>query len=216
MREIGWRLIVILLMVGVWDAAAQSDGTDGTNQADGQFCVRAFIDANANGQIDPGEEFIEANLVANLQTADGVVIDTQSMSDSPTRAQGLLCFALSPGDYRVFVTSAVYEPTTDAALTATINAAGLPAVLEYGGQVIGVEPSSAEPAPEDNPLERLLVSTMAAVIAMLVFGGLGLVWYLLALRPRLKQSESQPTADSDARFRRPGSIRPDQIYDDEA
>lgn len=200
----------LLVAVGVGVTLAQSNG--------GQFCVRAFEDANGNGSRDPGEALIQSGFSANLQNAGGVVIDSASIEQSDTRASGLICFqGLPAGDYGLFVTSAVYQPTASDRLTASIQPGELPALLEFGAQRIdgdidlqAIEAANTSAQAEDDAaLERLAVSTLGAVGAMFVTLLIGLLLYIFVMRPpRSYQSAAYPVeGDPYARFR-PPSQRP--------
>ncbi len=160
-------------------------------QTGGQFCVRAFEDRNANQALDPGEPFLTRDVAAALLDADGIVIASALMDDSPTAAQGVICFQfLPPGQYSLQITSAVYTPTTPDTVTASIGAGTLPTVVEYGARradALAAAPTRAARVgftlPE-NEAVRVGLSLLGALGVMGALGALGLLVYLLVVRPR--------------------------------
>lgn len=189
-------------------------------QTGGQFCVRAFEDRNANQALDLGEPFLTRDVAAALLDADGVVIATALMDDSPTAAQGVICFQfLPPGQYSLQITSPLYAPTTSDTATAVIGAGTLPTVVEYGARRADTPPD-AQPrvtrvgglALPANEVVRAGLALLGALIVMGALGALGVLIYLLALRP-------QPAARAVPAYRSPttgsSSMPPVGVVSDE-
>lgn len=225
------RIILILAILLMLAVCAQAQGG-------GQFCLRAYQDRNGNGMLDAGEPFITAGVSANLLNADNVVIASATLDDSPNAAQGVICFQfLEAGPYTLTVTSADYTATTADTMTATIAAGTLPTVMEYGAQRI--EAAAAPTAVPASPLQALLddpelpqrvvISTLGALLIMAGMVVLGGMIYLLAFRPRrqpapLPESVLQTTYIpddpmlSDAPTPTPGAVpavRPDRDDDED-
>lgn len=160
-------------------------------QSGGQFCVRAFEDRNGNGQIDPGEPFLTRGVSANLLNADGVIVASALLDNSPTAAQGVICFQfLEAAQYTLEVSSADFSATTPVSFTASISGGTLPTVVEYGGQRIVDEPA-AEAAPADvvldletDMLPRLVLAGLGALIVIAGMVMLGALVYLMFFRSR--------------------------------
>jgi len=157
-------------------------------QTGGQFCVRAYEDRNANQALDPGEPFLTRDVAAALLDAGGIVIASALMDDSPTAAQGVICFQFLPaGQYSMQITSAIYVPTTPDTVTAAIGAGTLPTVVEYGARRADALAPAAAPAaftlPDSGPV-RVGLALLGALLVMAVLAALGVLIYLLAVRPR--------------------------------
>lgn len=160
-------------------------------QTGGQFCVRAFEDRNANQALDPGEPLLTRDVAAALLDADGVVIASALMDDSPTAAQGVICFQfLPPGQYSLQITSALYTPTTPDTVTASIGVGTLPTVVEYGARradALAPAPPRAAGAGFTLPASEVVragVALLGALVVMGAAGALGVLIYLLVVRPR--------------------------------
>ncbi len=190
------RLAIILVLTAAcvaWavPAVAQED--------DGQFCMRAFEDRNGNGQRDPGEPLITRGVGAELLDDQGAIIASALLDDSPTGAQGVICFQnLAPGQYTMNVTSADFTATAGDNMTVTITGSGLPTVFEFAGQRSTGDDSAATSTTSDTEIDRdeaimrVVVSVLgggAAVILMLL---LGVLIYALFFRQR-----TQPTMMTD-------------------
>jgi hypothetical protein len=182
MRRIS--LIVILAVVVAGAAVAQQSG--------GQLCVRSFEDRNGNGTLDAGEPLLTRGVSIDLLDTGGVAIASALLDESPTAAQGVVCFQLLPaGQYSVVVTSADFTATTPANVTTTIADGGLPTVVEFGGQRAGVPTlasggsgvTSTVPL-EENQLARILISALAAMVVVAGMAFLGLLVYGVAFRGR--------------------------------
>src|SRR5689334_19822978 len=120
MRRMAWIIIAVLLLIGS-SVHAQ------TQASGGQFCVRAFEDTNANGKLDAGEALLTHGINVNLLNAQNVTIASALLDQSPTAAQGVVCFQfLAAGQYTINISSAEYKATTPASITTTIADGGLP------------------------------------------------------------------------------------------
>ncbi len=197
MRRMGWIIIAVLLLIS--SAVHAQNG--------GQFCVRAFDDTNANGKIDAGEVLLTRGINVNLLNAQNVTIASALLDESPTAAQGVVCFQfLAPGQYTIDISSADYTATTPASITTTIEEGGLPTVVEFGGQPVAamvgtpaVTDNSALLSTDDSQLVRILIATAGTLIVIIGMGILGVIVYLLVFGRR-------PKPVSDLR-RTTGSIR---------
>jgi hypothetical protein len=180
MRRITGILILVLAIVNT--AFAQQTG--------GQLCVRSFEDRNGNGKLDAGEPLLTRGVSVNLLDAGGITVASALLDESPTAAQGVVCFQfLEAGQYSVLVTSADFTATTPATVTTTIEEGSLPTVVEFGGQRAGVPTvaagGSSTIAPQDeDSVARVVISALGALV---VVGGmvfLGVIVYALAFRGR--------------------------------
>ena len=163
-------------------------------QSGGQFCVRAFEDRNGNGTIDGGEPLLTSGVSADLLNAENIIVGSALLSESPTAAQGVICFQfLAPGQYSMIVTSAEYSPTTPNTVTASISEGTLPTVVEFGGQRILVEPAAAADdqgaggltdilSLDNGGLPRIVLSLLGTLVVIAGMVVLGSVLYLLFLR----------------------------------
>jgi hypothetical protein len=174
-------------------------------QADAQFCVRAFEDRNANGIRDGGEPLLQTSISAELANEDGIIVGSALLENSPTAAQGVICFqGLAPGQYTIFVSSAEYAPTTPDTMTAALRSGELPAVLEFGAGALAAQQPQVEliEVRPETALERVLVALLAAIGAALVMMIIGILVFLIFVRPRLKVLPVDVTPP-DEHFRRP-------------
>lgn len=184
MRRMGWSIIALLLLIGSTVHA----------QNGGQFCVRAFEDTNANGKLDAGEALLTHGINVNLLNAQNVTIASALLDQSPTAAQGVVCFQfLAAGQYTIDISSAEYKATTPASITTTIADGGLPTVVEFGGQAVvapannsGTNSTVTTPSAnsDTNQLIRILVSVAGALVVVIGMGILGVIVYLLAFGRR--------------------------------
>lgn len=177
-------------------------------QTGGQFCVRAFEDRNGSGTIDAGEPLLTGGISADLLNAENVVVGSALLSESPNRAQGVICFQfLAPGQYSLIITSADYTPTTPNTVTASITEGTLPTVVEFGGQRIAVEPAADSSQSGDvassltslvnldrDSLPRIVLSLLGTLVVVAGMIVMGAVIYLLFLRrPQPQMAPAYPT-----------------------
>lgn len=185
------RIMVILAVILAFSGAV-------TAQTGGQFCVRAFEDRNANGLKDDGEPLLTRGVSANLQNAEGVVIASALLDDSPTAAQGVMCFQfLEAQEYTLSLTSADYAPTTAASFTEFINVGAIPTLVEYGAQradfaVVPVDATQANVSDDavlEDALPRVVLSGLGALLVMAGMVVLGGFIYLVAFH---RKGQAQP------------------------
>jgi hypothetical protein len=157
-------------------------------QGSGQLCVRSFDDRDGNGKLDPGEPLLTRGVSVNLLNPQGVTIASAVLDNSPTAAQGVVCFqGLPAGQYSVQISSADYTATTSDLVTTTIADGGVPTVVEFGGR------SAAAPAPAANeaPIEsqrdlilRIIVSSLGTLLVVSGMLVLGFIVYWVMFRNR--------------------------------
>ncbi|MEZ4668720.1 MAG: hypothetical protein R3E39_12480 [Anaerolineae bacterium] len=181
-------IIAVVLLTGMFSVNAQSGG---------QFCVRAFEDANANQRLDAGENLLTHGLSVNLLDASNVTIASALLDQSPTAAQGVVCFQFLPaGQYTMSISSAEYKATTPTSMTTTVIDSGQPTVMEFGAQVIDLGPTAA-PAnstatalnDEQAQIVRVLVAALATLVVVIGMLVLGLIVYMMTLGRRRPVSE---------------------------
>jgi hypothetical protein len=165
-------------------------------QTGGQFCVRGFEDRNGNGLLDGGEPLLTSGLSADLLNAEQIIVASALLAESPTAAQGVICFQLlAPGQYSLVITAAEYQATTPNTLTAAITDGTLPTVMEFGARrrdaVAEEAQAPAQPALADrDTLARLVLSVLGALIVMAGMIVLGVAIYLFVVRPRRQPAMS--------------------------
>lgn len=189
MRRFGFLILLLALLAGN-TALAQSGG---------QFCIRSFEDRNGNGTLDGGEPLLTRSISANLLNADSIIVASALLAESPTAAQGVICFQfLDPGDYSVVVTSGDYHPTSSSTFAATINDGALPTVIEFGGQRAPVEsvagPDAPAAGPGDDFLPRLVLALLGALLVIAGMVVLGTLIYLFGFRNRQAMRPQPATA----------------------
>lgn len=193
-----WLVLLSLLAAGIM---AQS------NNADGEFCVRAFADTNGNGVRDLNEAPLQGGISANLLDASGIVIASALLDNSPTQARGLICFQfLPPGQYAIEVVSADYNATTVNVMTNVVRAGEVPYVMDFGAHQVGGLTAAA--ATDDQTLSesqvmRIVVALGGAVGAIVAMSFLGFLIYLIGYRGRLRRVAAP--AAGDEYYRRPSS-----------
>jgi hypothetical protein len=191
------RIMMIFALILAFSGAV-------TAQTGGQFCVRAFEDRNANGLKDDGEPLLTRGVSANLQNAEGVVIASALLDDSPTAAQGVMCFQfLEAQEYTLSLTSADYTPTTATTFTEAINIGAIPTLVEYGAQradfaVTPADVTEAPPVEEaiEDALPRVVLSGLGALLVMAGMVVLGGFIYLVVFH---RKGQTRPT-DSTGRL----------------
>lgn len=176
-RRLGLTFLLILMLSSV--ALAQSGG---------QLWVRSYEDRNGNGARDTGEPLLTRGVSVDLVNADGIVIASALLENSPNASQGLVGFQmLPPGEYTVRVYSPDYDATNGNEFTTTVSDTGVPPVLEFGGTAIAVpEMTAAADAADQN---QPLIAAGAALAVMVLMAIIGLLIYLLFFRPRLRQAQ---------------------------
>lgn len=194
MRRMRWGIIALLLLIGSTVQAQNGSG--------GQFCVRAFEDTNANGKLDAGEALLTHGINVNLLDSQNVTIASALLDQSPTAAQGVVCFQfLNAGQYTINISSAEYKATTPASITTTISDGGMPTVVEFGGQSVAApaNPNATGSTvvtslanSDTTQLIRILISVAGALIVVIGMGLLGFIVYMLAFGRR-------PAATADMR-----------------
>ena len=177
------RLILFLLLLVMTSGAALA-------QSGGQLWVRAFEDRNGNGVREANEPLLTRGVSVNLLNAEGVIIATGLLDNSPNASQGLVGFQmLPPGQYSVVVTSADYTPTAGETFVAEVSASGVPPVLEYGGQAAAA-PETASTAVPTTDTTRLVIAGAGAAAVILVMVILGFLVYMLTLRRRMNAAKA--------------------------
>lgn len=177
-------LLIAVLMSTIGHAQAEG----------GQFCVRAFDDRNGSGTYDGGEPFLTRGVSAQLLDDGGVVVASALLENSPTAANGVICFTgLAYGQYQLEVTSADFNATTPTTMTASIVEGQLPTVFDFGAQRIAAEIPAASSvvtpeAARSLLLERALIALAAAAAVLVVMALLGFIVYLLAFRGKAQKT----------------------------
>jgi hypothetical protein len=166
-------------------------------QSGGQFCIQSFEDRNGNGVHDGGEPLIVRGVTASLQDVNGIIIATASLEDSPTAAQGFVCFQqLAGGQYTVTVASSVYNPTTADSFTSVISETGVPTVFEFGGQAIVSEnigtTTVGATLSSRAQVEGLVFGFIGAAVVVAVMIVLGVIVGYFVFRRRLSEARYIP------------------------
>lgn len=188
---------ILILICGVFVVYAQDD-------RDGQFCVRAYEDRNGNAQMDPGEPLLTRGIGANLLDSRGVVIQTALIDNSPTSAQGVICFlSLDAGQYEMEITSAEFAATTLTNMTVNIteDAQTRTTLFEFGAQRVSSPLEDIIAADDDETVdeatvERIAVSTGGAVAAMCGTAFVGFLLFLLLRRGIARRYANQMPPDA--------------------
>lgn len=189
--------LILLLLFG--KAAAQGDG--------GQFWVQMYEDRNGNSVRDAGEPILTRGVGVSLLDAEGVVVASALLDESPSATQGLIGFQfLSPGEYTVSITSPDYTATTEQSFTRAIETGATPTVVEFGAQRLDAVDASASNAPrglfglpiylgEPTQVARVALSLLGAVIVTGVMTVFGLLVYSLTIRRRQRAERRAPRAE---------------------
>jgi uncharacterized protein (DUF2141 family) len=173
------RRLLILFVLALMSASMVFAQT-----GNGQVCVRVFEDRNGNGQQDNNEPFITRGISATLANADGIIVSTALIEDSPNAANGTLCFQrLTAGQYAIRLASADYSATTPNEFVTAVAEGGLPQVFPFGGQIIASTPvidqAAAEAAELAARTNRLITAGIGGAIAVGVMLLLGIFIYLI-------------------------------------
>lgn len=204
-RRLIIALLLMLAIAGI--AAAQTSG--------GQMCVRgAFEDRNGNGQKDANEPPITRGLSASLMNAQGIIIDTMLMDNSPNASSGTMCFQrLEAGQYSMRVSSADYMATTTHEFIGVVSDTGIPVVFPYGGQVIPIEvpqttddPLALSASEQQSTFIKFVFAAIGAVVIMGTMIVVGAIIYFAFLRNR--QQAMPPTTGGYAPVPSTGSYAP--------
>lgn len=167
-------------------------------QNGGQFCVQAYEDRNSSGTRDAGEPQLTRGVSAELLDAQGIVIASALLEDSPaaTRAQGIICFQFLPeGQYTLVVSSPDHTATTADRQTSQIVPGQLPTRMEYGAAPISASVANANAArtltaaERQALIERLIIAVVSALIVMVITALVGVFIYWFGLRARLRPAE---------------------------
>lgn len=189
-------LIIALLLIPLRPVDAQTGG---------QFCLRAYEDRNGNGALDPGEPLLTRDVSAFLLNAEGVIVASAQLADSPNAAQGVICFQfLEAGQYSMMVSSALYTATTPDMMTAIIGDGAIPTVMEFGAQRVATEPTSAPAADGSAALDldlqevlpRVVISGLGSLLVMAGMVVLGGIVYLAFFNRRRPAPVYAPTTGS--------------------
>jgi hypothetical protein len=192
MRTMITRLIALtILLLAVMPVLAQESGEQG------QFWVQAFEDRNGNGTHDPGEPFLTSGVSVDLLNADGVVMASGTLDDAPYATQGYLGFLyLAPGNYTAVINSPGLTPTTPDRVDVTITGEAALVRVSFGAQrAAASEPAATNAVTTlvDPQVARLALAGFGAMVVIGVMTAIGVVVYLLVLRPR-RPAATPPTA----------------------
>jgi len=175
-------LLIGMVLIGIIGVAAAQSG--------GQFCMRAFEDRNGNGTLDAGEPLITRGISVNLLDAQNVTIASALLDQSPTAAQGVVCFQQLPaGQYTMSITSADYTATTPTTMTTALADGDLPIVMEFGGRraaaLITPTPTvSASGGLDRDTLARMVISALGTLVVVAGMVVLGVFIYIMAFRKK--------------------------------
>lgn len=191
-----WTIVLMLLVFASAVFASAVSAQDG-----GQLWVNAFEDRDGDGSRDPNEPFVTRNVSVVLQDANGVVIASALLDDSPNASRGLIGFQrLPPGTYTVIVSSPDLTPTTPDTFTQAIELGGMPTLLWYGGQRLS---SALEPADAGSPaltmdaeLMRIVIALLGALIVVAVLSVIGVFIYLIAYARRAPKPVRSATSST--------------------
>lgn len=179
-----YRIISLILLLALATVVSAQTSS-------GQICVRAFEDRNSNGLEDQNEPRITRGLSATLANAQGVIIASTSMEESPNASNGTLCFQrLEAGQYTVRIASADYSATTPTEFISAVSATGTQPLFVYGAQlVVSDVPASVDSAvlsesEQRARLSRLIFSAIGAVVVIAAMAIVGAIIYLVAFRNR--------------------------------
>ena len=178
-------------------------------QDSGQVCILTYDDRNGDGARGADERAIAHGIGASLMTADGLIIDSALLDDSPFATSGLLCFdGLLAGDYRIQLTSAEFAGTTAASFEASVKPGEAPARVEFGVRSLLVESSprasAGRFAVDEAAATALIKGLLGGAVTFVIMIFIGLLIALLVFQPRLARASSPAGA---------GPMRPPSIGD---
>lgn len=177
----------------------------------GRFCVRLFEDLNDNTVQEAGEPTVTQGIVADLRARGSqVILQSMLVQNSPEARRGEVCFTdLALGQYEIMLKSASYAiPTGDNTVFTELTATQPVIISSYGVSPRLVSASTqgdANSVDQDEVLERAVISLAGALIAMAVMAFIGIMVYVVMMRPKrqaVAASDYSPP-DGEARFRRP-------------
>lgn len=174
-------LLILMVLGGMIGVTAAQSG--------GQFCMRAFEDRNSNGTLDAGEPLITRGISVNLLDAQNVTIASALLDQSPTSAQGVVCFQQLPaGQYTMNITSADYTSTTPTTMTTALADGDLPVVMEFGGRraaaLVTPTPVPTNGGLDRDSLARIVISALGTLVVVAGMVVLGVFIYALVFRQR--------------------------------
>lgn len=181
--------------------------------ANGRFCVRLFEDANNNTVQEAGEPSVTQGIAADLRARGSeVILQSILIQNAPDARRGEICFDnLELGQYEIQLTSASYEiPAGDNTVFTELTETQPVIISVYGVAPRPVSQTSVDRGDDDvdrdEVLERALVSFAGSLVAMAIVAFIGIIVYVVMLRPR--QTVSTATGPyypppEDARYRRP-------------
>lgn len=185
------KFLKILMIIGVFSLVSLATYAQ---QGDGQICIRAFEDRNSSSTFDANEPLITQGVGVNLMSATGVTIDSKLLRDSPTAAQGVVCFQqLLVGDYTVLITSADYVAVTPMTFNASVVPGSVPVRFDFGGTLIAGDTSTttsnpaAAQASQEQSIQGILFGVIGAAVVMGVMGIVGMFIYVGIFRPRMNR-----------------------------
>lgn len=187
------RLLILLTLLFSLSLMTQAQTSNG------QVCVRAYEDLNANATYDAGEPFITQGLSIELLNDQGIVVATALMEDSIRAVQGMSCFQqLESGAYTLTVSSSEYTPTGGTVFVTQVSETSIE-VFDFGATEIAanavVDPVQTNTASEQNQvstvLQKLLVASMAAFFVMILMAIIGLLIWLFVYYKRVRRLENQ-------------------------
>ncbi|MCE2489227.1 MAG: hypothetical protein J4G17_04540 [Anaerolineae bacterium] len=170
----------LLLLTALSSLQAQNGG--------GQFCLRSFEDRNGNGNLDPGEPPLTAGVSAELRDADGLVVASGQLDNSPLAAQGVICFQfLQSGEYTLLVSDTLRQTGGGVIFTRRIEDGGAPLLVDYGARQQAVATAAAPTRGANNLtqlLPRVVFSLFGALLVMVAMLAVGaLIWFFALRRP---------------------------------
>ncbi|MCY4018030.1 MAG: hypothetical protein OXG39_01355 [Chloroflexi bacterium] len=170
-----------------------------TSQDTGQICVMSYEDRNGNRQFDENEPPVTQGIGVNLQSALGITLATKLLEASTYSVPGLLCLGDLPGgEYRVLLTSAQYQATTDIAFSALVVPGSAPVRLDFGVMPLPVATAEETEAQTSQltdeqlqSLQSIGIGLIASMLISLVMLLIGWLIYMLVFRRRLKRIRAQ-------------------------
>jgi hypothetical protein len=179
----------ILVSLGVGLALVAGVVTAQTNN--GQICLSAFEDTNGNQVKDQGEAPITQDIVVTLADSQNIIVQSLLMDDSSLASNGVVCFqGLAVGQYTLTAASANYDATTTTSFLTAVDSSGNVQRFDYGGKLAISRPTASTtgtpgvitPERQALLLDRLIRSSLGALVAVSVLGLLGVIVYWTGFR----------------------------------